>query len=90
VRVHGVADRPWPAVASIGVRPTVVDGGRWLLEAHLFDFDQLLYGRLVRVEFVRFLRAERKFQTFDELRLAIDADAAHARAALAPPGADPA
>jgi riboflavin kinase/FMN adenylyltransferase len=38
VQVHGLADQPLPAVASLGVRPTVDDSGRVLLEVHLFDF----------------------------------------------------
>ena len=69
VRVHGLAERPWPGVASIGVRPTVEAGGRWLLE--------------VRVEFVRHLRDEQKFDTLDQLGAAIRSDAERARLALA-------
>ena len=38
---------PLPAVASLGVRPTVDDSGRVLLEIHVFDFDQPCYGKLV-------------------------------------------
>ena len=37
-------------IPSIGVRPTVEDAGRVLLEVHLFDMSQNLYGKLVRVE----------------------------------------
>jgi riboflavin kinase/FMN adenylyltransferase len=83
VRVHGLATRPWPGVASLGLRPTVDDSGRWLLETHLFGFDRQVYGTLVRVEFVRKLRDERQFDTLEALRVAIDADAIAARAVLA-------
>jgi riboflavin kinase/FMN adenylyltransferase len=38
VQVHGLADQPLPAVASLGVRPTVEDAGRMLLEVHVFDW----------------------------------------------------
>jgi riboflavin kinase/FMN adenylyltransferase len=38
VQVHGLAGGPLPAVASLGVRPTVEDAGRVLLEVHIFDF----------------------------------------------------
>ena len=43
VSVEGLADRPWPGVASLGVRPTVNDAGRPTLEVHLFDWDADCY-----------------------------------------------
>ena len=70
-------------MASIGLRPTVDDSGRWLLEVHLFDFDDDVYGRLVRVEFLQKLRSEERYATLDELAAAIAADAARARALFA-------
>jgi riboflavin kinase/FMN adenylyltransferase len=45
VQVHGLATHPLPGVASLGVRPTVDNSGRVLLETHLFDYDQDCYGR---------------------------------------------
>lgn len=69
-------------VANIGVRPTV-DGTTELLEAHLFDWSGDLYGRLLCVELVAFLRAERRFAGLDELKAQIARDAADAHAALA-------
>lgn len=82
VRVHGVGDRPVAGVASIGLRPTVDDAGRWLLEVHLFDFADAVYGRLVSVEFVRKLRDEQKYETLGALSAAIGDDAALARSIL--------
>jgi riboflavin kinase/FMN adenylyltransferase len=83
VRVHGLGERPRPGVASIGLRPTVDDSGRWLLEVHLFDFAQQVYGRLVRVELVHKLRDETKYDSLQGLTAAIRNDAATARALLA-------
>ena len=80
VRVFGIDDRAWPGVASVGLRPTISQSGRWLLEVHLFDFAESIYGRLVRVEFVQRLRDEEKFGTLDQLTEAIRNDAAQARA----------
>lgn len=81
VRVLGLGDAPLPGVASIGTRPTV--GGReWLLETHLFDFDQDIYGRRIEVEFVRFLRPELKFESLDPMIEQMHRDAALAREAL--------
>jgi riboflavin kinase/FMN adenylyltransferase len=79
VQVHGLADRPLPAVASLGVRPTVEDNGRMLLEVHLFDVNQHCYGELVRVEFLAKLRDEEKFDDLATLTAAIDRDAVQAR-----------
>lgn len=83
VRVHGIGDRAWPAVASLGVRPTVDGGGEPLLEAHLFDFDGDLYGRRIEVEFEQKLRDELKFDDLDAMVRQIDRDAEQARAILA-------
>jgi riboflavin kinase/FMN adenylyltransferase len=72
-----------PGVANIGRRPTVNEGTESRLEAHLFDFEGDLYGQEVAVGLYAFLRAERKFASFDELRAQIVADAEQARALLA-------
>ena len=82
VRVHGIAERPVAGVASIGLRPTLDDAGRWLLEVHLFDFAEAVYGRLVSVEFVKKLRDEQKYETLGALSAAIGDDAVRARSIL--------
>jgi riboflavin kinase/FMN adenylyltransferase len=80
VRVFGIDEKVWPGVASVGLRPTIEESGRWLLEVHLFDFADSIYGRMVRVEFVQRLRDEEKYPTLDQLTQAIRNDAAQARA----------
>ncbi len=80
VRVHGAAAEPVAGVASIGVRPTVEDAGRVLLEVHLFDFAADLYGKRVRVEFLHKLRDEEKYDDLARLTAAIAADGRAARA----------
>lgn len=80
-RVHGVGERPWPSVSSLGTRPTV-HGVEPLLEAHLFDFDGDLYGQRIEVEFVAKLRDEEKFDGLDALIAQMHRDAAQARAIL--------
>jgi riboflavin kinase / FMN adenylyltransferase len=82
VRVEGIVAAPLPGVASVGLRPTVDDSGRWLLEVHLFDFSGDLYGRLVRVQFVQWLREELRFDSIDDMTAAIRSDARRARAVL--------
>ncbi len=68
-----------PGVANIGRRPTVNEGTESRLEVHLFDWDGDLYGQEIAVALHSFLRAERKFDSFDDLRAQIvtDADQAH-------------
>ena len=80
VQVHGLADKPLPGVASIGVRPTVEDSGRVLLETYVFDYDRECYGKLIRVEFLKKLRDEEKYVDLPTLTAAIARDADHARA----------
>jgi riboflavin kinase/FMN adenylyltransferase len=69
-------------VANLGLRPTV-GGVVPRLEAHLFDISRDLYGRHLRVALVDFIRPERKFAGFEELKQQIAADAATAREMLA-------
>jgi riboflavin kinase / FMN adenylyltransferase len=68
-------------VANIGARPTV-GGTESRVEAHLFDFDQDIYGAELAVELRSFLREEQKFPSFEALTTQIAKDAAQARALL--------
>ena len=68
------------AVTNIGVRPTVSDSNRVSVESHLLDFSGNLYGHHARVEFCHFQRAERKFESTEELSAQIKKDAADAAA----------
>lgn len=83
VRAHGLGSSPLPGVASLGVRPTVENDGRILLETHLFDLNVDAYGKLVRVELLQHLRDEEKFPDLPTLTAAMHADAQHARAYFA-------
>jgi riboflavin kinase/FMN adenylyltransferase len=79
VEMFGIEGEPVAGVANVGTRPTV-DGTRSLLEVHLFDFDQDIYGAHVDVNFVHKLRDEVKYDSFEELKKQILLDAAQARA----------
>ncbi|BAO43960.1 bifunctional riboflavin kinase/FAD synthetase [Thiolapillus brandeum] len=82
VQVQGLGEQDLPGVANIGTRPTVDGEGRPLLEVHLFDFDQQVYGHQVGVTFISRIREERKFPSFDDLKQQILEDAADARRIL--------
>ncbi len=79
VRVHGVGIRSLPAVASLGVRPTITASGRAVLEVHLFDFSDDLYGAHMRVEFLHKIRDEEKYSSLDALKAQIERDCQAAR-----------
>jgi riboflavin kinase / FMN adenylyltransferase len=88
VRTHGLSPEPLDGVASLGVRPTVEDEGRVLLEVHCFDWPSSLgaegaYGRLVRVDLLHKLRDEARYDGLDALTRAIAKDVADAKAVLA-------
>jgi riboflavin kinase/FMN adenylyltransferase len=67
---------------NVGTRPTFVDDGRVLAEAHLIDFEGDLYGRRVELAFEHRLRPERRFDGVDALRTQIQADVVEARKRL--------
>ena len=79
VRVRVSGGRVQVGVANIGTRPTV-GGKRPLLEVHLFDHEENLYGRRLEVEFCWKLREEEHFESLDALTRAMEDDAARARA----------
>jgi riboflavin kinase/FMN adenylyltransferase len=70
-------------VANLGTRPTMDSGeSRPLLEVHLFDFSEDLYGQRLEVEFVSFLRGEFRFESLALLQDQIQQDAELARRIL--------
>ncbi|GAB6041206.1 bifunctional riboflavin kinase/FAD synthetase [Endothiovibrio diazotrophicus] len=78
IEMFGLDEEPVQGVANLGSRPTV-DGFKTLLEVHLFDFDQQIYGRHVQVDFLHKIRDERKFPSFDDLKNQILLDVEQAR-----------
>ncbi len=83
VLAKGISEQPLPGVANVGNRPTVGGDQRVLLEVHLFDFDQDLYGKQVEIIFQKRIREERKFASFQQLTKQIALDAQQARQLLA-------
>ncbi len=81
VRVHGLAGQALRGVASLGVRPSVEDDGRVLLETHCLEWPEALgseggYGKLVRVELLHKLHDERHYESLDSLACGIAQDVA--------------
>ncbi len=81
VKLHGITAKPLAGVANLGTRPTV-DGSQLLLEVHLFDFNEMIYGDYAEVEFVRKIRDEQRFSSIEALKQQIESDVESAKAIL--------
>jgi riboflavin kinase/FMN adenylyltransferase len=73
VDIEGVDGRLRGA-ANVGVRPTIGDVVKPILEVHLLDFNQQIYGRRISVEFVHKVRDEKHFASLDDLSISIRDD----------------
>jgi len=82
VKVHGIGAAARPAVASLGVRPTITASGRAVLEVHLFDFSGDLYAAHLRVEFLHKIRDEEKYPDLETLKTQIARDCEAAKSFL--------
>jgi riboflavin kinase/FMN adenylyltransferase len=71
----------YKAMMSIGFRPTV-NGKKRVVEVNLFDFDQNIYGQVIRVYVVKYLRSEVKFDGLEALKQALDKDKENSLACL--------
>ncbi|KAF7774271.1 riboflavin kinase / FMN adenylyltransferase [Pseudoalteromonas citrea] len=77
VRVN-LNGKQYKGVANVGTKPTL-NGTKALLEVHLFDFNQDVYGHFMQVELVKKLRNEQKFDTLPQLTAQIATDVADAK-----------
>ena len=83
VTMTGIDERVFAGVANVGVRPTLGNASRVLLETHLFDFDKEIYDHYAEVHFREKIRSEQQFRSVDELKAQIAQDVARARTILA-------
>lgn len=58
----------YPGMMNVGYRPTVNLGKERRVEVHLFDFNGNLYGQKLRIEIVKFIRGEHRFNSLDALK----------------------
>ena len=73
-----IGGRVVPGVCNVGMRPTV-GGLQPVLEVHLLDFEEEIYGQLMSVTFKKFIRPEKKFDGLDALKKQIFTDIDDAR-----------
>ena len=70
--------KPLKAIANLGYRPTF-NQKKILLEVHIFNFSGNLYNKYLSVEFIKFIRKEKKFNNVSQLRKQIQSDLKIAR-----------
>jgi riboflavin kinase/FMN adenylyltransferase len=68
-----VKNETFKGIANMGVRPTV-GGTSPVLEIHIFDFNEEIYGERIEVEFFKKIRDEQKFDNLDKLKEQINLD----------------
>ena len=69
----GKNQKMFKGIANLGYRPTF-RGKKILLEVNIFDFSKNIYFRKLKVDFIRFIRGERKFKNINALKKQIDKD----------------
>src|SRR5690606_33675989 len=69
--LDGVA---FPGMLYLGLRPSIDSVPEHRVEIHVFDFDKQIYDREVMIEIHRFIRADRKFASMEDLKSAMQAD----------------
>jgi riboflavin kinase/FMN adenylyltransferase len=61
-------------ITNVGVRPSVEDGNGITVETNILGFEGDIYGVSARLDFLKFVRPEQKFENLDELKRQIEAD----------------
>ena len=79
VKVQGEGMPPMQGVASLGVRPTINQSGRHVLEVYIFNFSGKIYNQHLRVDFLHKLRDEEKYPDLASLTKQIALDAENAK-----------
>lgn len=79
VTMTGIDDLELTGIANVGTRPTFDGGSKVILETHLFDFNQEIYGRYVEVHFKHKIRDEMRFNSLEDLQTQIEKDVAIAK-----------
>lgn len=75
--------RRFHGMTNVGVRPTVSGAGARTIETHIFDFDELIYGLDISLNFIAKIRDERRFASLDALKGQLSDDEAICRSMLA-------
>lgn len=72
--VYEVETNYGKGIANFGIRPTISNTKKAVLEIHILDFDKDIYGENLNVKFIKMIRKEQKFSSADELKFQINKD----------------
>ena len=78
-----VDGRAYGGITNVGRKPTIAGDSPVGVETHLFDFSAWIYGKEMKVEFLKAVRPERKFASLEELKSQMAEDMAYGRRCLA-------
>lgn len=74
-----IGGKKYEAIANIGVKPTVEETKKLVLETHAFGYEGNAYGEWIKVQLYEFRRAEKKFETLEELKKQMEKDIAYGK-----------
>ena len=69
-----IGEDVYPSITNVGVRPTTDEAGEINVETHIVGYSGYLYGSYIRVNFYKYLRPEKRFETSRELFSQIERD----------------
>jgi len=69
-----IEQQEYPSLTNVGIRPTIVDKNELRIETYILNFDKDIYGKNVKISFLKYLREEMKFDSFNQLKMKIDED----------------
>ena len=69
----------YDGIGNVGVKPTVTDEKRMLIESYLFDYEGNAYGKNVKIQLYEFRRPEKKFASVEEMRQQVESDISYGR-----------
>lgn len=72
--ISGRGDRVYGGITNVGCKPTIQGSNPVGVETHLFDFDEWIYDREIKVEFLKCVRQEQKFDSLEQLKLQMNKD----------------
>jgi len=74
-----IDDKVYQGITNVGRKPTIEGINPIGVETHIFDFNEDVYGKVIKVSFLTFLRGEKKFDSVEQLKKQIEKDMQTAR-----------
>ena len=69
-----VEDKIYKSMTNVGTHPTISELDKPIIETHLLDFSEFIYGKVVKVEILSFIRDQKKFPSLNDLKEQLSQD----------------